>query len=64
MDARWGEVGSGTVDRLRRLRAGNDPTAIDMGIKQLEQACTFYVERRMNTSIQRAMAGHKVAEFK
>ena len=53
-----------SLQRLRRLRDGNDPTGIQMGIKQLEQACAFYVERRMNTSIQRAMAGHKVAEFK
>ena len=36
---------------------------IKAGIEALEQACGFYVERRMNSGIRKAMAGHKVEEF-
>ena len=43
--------------------AGTDAQAIKAAIEALEQACALYVERRMNTSIQRAMAGHKIEEF-
>ena len=48
---------------LRDRVAGTDAPAIKAAIEALEQACAGYVERRMNTSIQRAMAGHKVEEF-
>ena len=37
--------------------------AIDAGIKALEKRCEFYVERRMNANIRKAMAGHSVNEF-
>jgi len=30
---------------------------------QLEKDCEFYVERRMNSGIRKAMAGHRVDEF-
>ena len=40
-----------------------DPKAVEAAIKQLEQDCEFYVERRMNSGIQKAMAGHRVDEF-
>ena len=40
-----------------------DGDAIKQGIGQLEQACEFYVERRMNSNIRKAMTGHKVDEF-
>ncbi len=36
---------------------------IKQAISALEKACGFYVERRMNQSIQQAMAGHSVNEF-
>jgi molecular chaperone HscA len=41
----------------------DDQKQIKTGIEALEQACGFYVERRMNQSIQQAMSGHKVDEF-
>jgi molecular chaperone HscA len=49
--------------KLRELIAGTDATAIEQGIKTLETACEFYVERRMNSNIRKAMAGHSVNEF-
>jgi molecular chaperone HscA len=36
---------------------------IEAAIKRLEAACEFYVERRMNSGIRKAMAGHRVDEF-
>lgn len=41
----------------------NDPDKIQESIKALEKACEFYVERRMNSGINRAMAGHNIDEF-
>jgi len=49
---------------LRRVVAGNDADAVRRGILALEQACGFYVERRMNKGIQAAMAGQRVDEFR
>ena len=40
-----------------------DPKVVEAAIKQLEQHCEFYVERRMNSGIRKAMAGHRVDEF-
>jgi molecular chaperone HscA len=51
------------LDRLRALARDTDPGRIKSAIEALEQTCGFYVERRMNQSIQTAMAGHKVNEF-
>ena len=48
---------------LIKVLDGNDPKAIAEAVQALEQTCGFYVERRMNAGIQRAMAGHKVEEF-
>jgi molecular chaperone HscA len=49
--------------QLQQSAAGDDAAAIEEAIKQLEQSCDFYVERRMNTSIHDAMAGHSIDEF-
>ena len=49
--------------KLRELVADTGATAIEQGIKALETACEFYVERRMNSNIRKAMAGHSVNEF-
>ena len=49
---------------LERARAGSDYRAIKAAIAAVEQASSAYVERRMNTSISKAMAGHAVDEFK
>jgi molecular chaperone HscA len=48
---------------LRDRIAGENAEAIKAAIADLEHACASYVERRMNASIQRAMAGRKVEEF-
>ncbi len=53
-------------DALRAVRdatAGADHLAIRRAREALEKACEPYVERRMNASIRRVMAGHKVEEF-
>ncbi len=36
---------------------------IKNAIEEVEEASNFYVERRMNSSIRKAMTGHKVEEF-
>jgi molecular chaperone HscA len=48
---------------LEFMLAGKDSDAIKAAKEHLEQTCGFYVERRMNRSIQSAMAGHKVEDF-
>lgn len=52
------------LEDLRQLNKGDDHRAIKTGIEALEKSCADYVERRMNKSIQNAMAGHSVEEFK
>jgi molecular chaperone HscA len=47
----------------RTAETSNDPAAVEAAIKRLEKDCEFYVERRMNSGIRKAMAGHKVDEF-
>ncbi|MEJ2321771.1 MAG: Fe-S protein assembly chaperone HscA [Gammaproteobacteria bacterium] len=51
------------LDDFRKLVAGTDASAIEAGIGALEKRCEFYVERRMNANIRKAMAGHSVNEF-
>ena len=51
------------LQQLQQLAHGDDAQAIEEGIKSLEQSCDFYVERRMNSSIHDAMAGHNIHEF-
>ena len=48
---------------LAERRKGSDYQAIKQAIKALEKASSGYVERRMNSSIHDAMAGHSVDEF-
>ena len=43
--------------------AGEDEGTLKQAMENLDRTCGFYVERRMNRSIQDAMAGHKVVEF-
>ena len=52
-----------SLGELVKVLDGDDPKAIAEAVQALEQTCGFYVERRMNAGIQRAMAGHKVEEF-
>jgi molecular chaperone HscA len=52
------------LDQLVAVAAGSTSAAeVEAGIKRLESACAFYVERRMNSGIRKAMAGHRVDEF-
>lgn len=51
------------LQKLQQLATGDDARAIEDGVKMLEQSCDFYVERRMNSSIHDAMAGHNIHEF-
>jgi len=48
---------------LHRVTEGDDADAIARAMKELEEVCGFYVERRMNAGIRRALAGHKVEDF-
>jgi molecular chaperone HscA len=51
------------LQALMEARNGSDNKAIKAAIKELEKSCAGYVERRMNGSIHKAMAGHSVGEF-
>jgi molecular chaperone HscA len=56
------------IDRaLTQLRdlveTTQDADAIKRAVTELESDCGFYVERRMNQGIRKAMAGHRVDEF-
>jgi len=48
---------------LAEQRQGGDYRAIKKAIEAVEKASSAYVERRMNSSIHDAMAGHRVDEF-
>jgi molecular chaperone HscA len=50
--------------RLHEQRQGSDYAAIKRAIEAVEKASSNFVERRMNSSIRKAMAGHKLDEFK
>ncbi|MGD9168650.1 MAG: Fe-S protein assembly chaperone HscA [Candidatus Thiodiazotropha sp.] len=52
------------LEALKSVARAEDQKLIKGAIEQLENRCGFYVERRMNQSIQQAMSGHKVDEFK
>ena len=49
---------------LEEARKGDDYRVIKRAIEAIEKASSGYVERRMNSSIRDAMAGHRVDEFK
>ena len=51
------------LNGLRTIARSDDGKEIKSGIEALERACGFYVERRMNQSIQTAMSGHNVKDF-
>lgn len=57
----------GTVESaLQTLAETNrncDYGAIKAAVEALEKTCEFYVERRMNASVRKAMSGHSVEEF-
>jgi len=51
------------LERLTVVAGGDDSDAIREGVRNVEKVCEFYVERRMNAGIRKAMAGHNVDEF-
>ncbi len=53
----------GALTALLVVIDGDDAATIKKAVESLEQTCAFYVERRMNSGIQQAMAGHTVEEF-
>ncbi|MES9858322.1 MAG: Fe-S protein assembly chaperone HscA [Sedimenticola sp.] len=48
---------------LAESAEGDKHQTIKRAIESLEKACEFYVERRMNTSVTKAMSGHRVDDF-
>jgi molecular chaperone HscA len=52
-----------TAARLAETRSGTDYRAIKQAIRDVEKASSGFVERRMNRSIRKAMAGHAIDEF-
>ncbi len=64
LDAAEREVIEAAARALAEARAGTDYRAIKAAIGAVEQASSDYVARRMNESIRKAMAGHRVDEFK
>ena len=52
-------------DALQSVRdSSQDGEELKQAMARLEQASAEYVARRMNASVQKTMAGHKVEEFK
>lgn len=57
---------SGVESALRTLAEitrDGDHAAIKSAVGALEKSCEFYVERRMNASVRKAMSGHSVDDF-
>ncbi|KYC29251.1 DnaK-like molecular chaperone specific for IscU [Sterolibacterium denitrificans] len=52
-----------SVIRLQSVLVGDDRRAIDEAMKTVGQATAEFAARRMNRSVQRALAGRKVAEI-
>jgi len=52
------------LQTLIEVADNDDAKEIKKAIENVDKESEFYVERRMNSSIQRAMAGHNVDEFK
>lgn len=48
---------------LVEISQADDHIRIQQEIEALEKVCEFYVERRMNASVTKAMSGHTVDEF-
>ena len=48
---------------LAEITRNGDHAAIKSAVDALEKSCEFYVERRMNASVRKAMSGHSVDDF-
>jgi len=64
LNAEEREVIEAAARELAEARDGTDYRAVKAAIGAVEQASGDYVVRRMNESIRKAMAGHRVDEFK
>jgi len=51
------------ADELRAARDGDEHAAIRQAIEALDKATSDFAARRMNASIKKALAGHKLEEF-
>jgi molecular chaperone HscA len=51
------------LGKLVEVYGSSDHQAIKQQIDTLEKVCEFYVERRMNASVSKAMTGHSVKDF-
>jgi molecular chaperone HscA len=56
-------VGQALQRLVEAVESSQDPAEVETATRQLEKDCGFYVERRMNSGIRKAMAGHRVDEF-
>ncbi len=52
-----------TMDALRTVIGGSDHLAIKRGVEALNAATTDFAQRRMDQSVKRALAGHKLSEL-
>ena len=52
-----------SLGALQSVARSDSHKAIKQSIEALEKSCEFYVERRMNASVKKAMSGHTVDEF-
>jgi molecular chaperone HscA len=51
------------MSQLGTLRRGDNAAAIRVGVQSLEHATREFAARRMDASVKRALAGHRVEEF-
>ena len=51
------------LSALIKVTDSSDHEVIRQAKEALERACEFYIERRMNASVRKAISGHKVDEF-
>lgn len=63
LNAEEREQVNGALETLQTVLKDGSQEQIKQQIAELEKSCGFYVERRMNQSIQQAMSGHSVDEF-
>ncbi len=51
------------LTELKATRKIDDADAIKASIENVEKVCDFYVQKRMNQNIEKAMSGHKLEDF-
>ncbi len=53
----------GSMDALHAVQHGNDHQAIKHAVEALNQVTTEFAQRRMDKSVTRALAGHKLSDL-